>query len=162
MIQGWLAQATGPSGVGSAAAAAVVAVATEPNLGFTVSALILALGGAGGAWARAAISGTQAAGWPWQWNSRMWADAAIGMAFGVLLPAFGTVLKPIFGFDLTQMTAVQQGGIALMCGGGGSWFFTAIGWKTGYIVPASTPQTNPEDPKMGVLKKRDANTQGEE
>lgn len=120
-------------------------------LGFTVVAAMFFLAGALGAWARAVISETEVV-----LSQRMVVDLLIGGAGGILLPIFSPVLDRLLAIEFATWTSLQQAVLAFLIGGGGSWLWTAIGWRTGLIVTpkqAANGGRGPKKPEVGVLLK---------
>ena len=127
----------------------IAGVASEPVVGATWSALILFVGGALGAFARAGYSPTQNVR-----SQRTGLDMLIGGAFGLLLPAFATKLVPFIGLDILSLTALQQGSVAFFTGLAGSSMWTSLGWRLGYIITPQQAATGeaPDKPQVGVLR----------
>lgn len=120
-------------------------------LGFTIAAGMMFLAGALGAWARVAASGTQVV-----WSQRTVVDLLIGGCAGVLLPIFAPIVNPLLSIQFERWTVVQQAVLALILGGSGSFFWTAIGWRMGLIVTAGQAMSHekPARPEVGVLKNK--------
>lgn len=123
--------------------------AVEPDLGLTISALMLFISGAIGAWARAVISGTQTS-----WGQRTIVDCLIGGGVGIILPIVAPILNRVLGIDYYTWTTLQQSVLSFLIGGGGTWLWTAIGWRRGLIVTPEEQSTGikPDPPQQGVLK----------
>ena len=119
--------------------------------GFTVSAAILFLAGAVGAWARAVISGTQKTR---PISERLIVDLLIGGCAGLILPIFAPILDTLLNIKFQSWTTLQQGVLAFGMGGSGSYFWTAIGWRKGLIVTPRQAASGerPPPPEPGVLK----------
>lgn len=131
----------------------VVSVATHSGsieaLGVTIVTGMLFGAGALGALCRVVATRTQI-----NWSQRTFVDMLIGGCAGILLPIFTPAINRIFDIKFETWNAVQQAVLAIFLGGSGSYFWTAIGWRTGLIVTPEEAATGVkrEPPEAGVLK----------
>jgi len=82
-------------------------------------------------------------------------DLLIGGCGGILLPLFSPMLDRVFGIEFKTWNTLQQTVMAFLIGGGGTWLWTAIGWRTGIIVSRSQAANgvkHPPPPEIGVLQ----------
>lgn len=119
-------------------------VSTEEVLGLTWTALMLAIGGALGAFCRAGLSQTQ-----YTISTRTFIDCIIGIVTGILVPVIGLDLVP-GEIKIADLTSLQQSCFAFIIGFGSDAIFTSILWKFGYLKPNGGPH-----PRKGIFTKED-------
>jgi hypothetical protein len=122
------------------------------TLGVTVTAGMLFVCGALGAWGRAKMSDTQAV-----FSERTVIDMLMGGFGGVLLPVItGLVptLSSVLLGDFSKWTALQQSALAFFVGASGNYVWTVIGWRQHLIVTReqALAGVKPEPPEVGLLK----------
>jgi hypothetical protein len=118
-------------------------------LGLTITAAMLFIAGAIGAWGRAKVSDTQIV-----FSQRTIVDMLIGGFGGVLLPIFAPILNKALLGDFGAWTAFQQAALAFFVGATGSYVWTVFGWRKGLIVTPTQAASGvkPPPPEPGVLK----------
>src|SRR4030095_13935597 len=122
------------------------------TLGVTATAIMLFLAGAIGGWVRARISVTQKT-----WSQRTIVDMLIGGYGGVLLPTLAPVLNKVVFSEFQAWTPFQQSALAFFVGAVGSYLWTVIGWRKGWIAAREQVVNGgpPPPPEPGVLNRKE-------
>jgi hypothetical protein len=118
-------------------------------LGFTITALMLFVAGAIGAWCRVVLSRTQNT-----WSQRTVVDVVVGGSWAALLPRLAPLFSSTLIQKLDEWDAVQKSCLALLLGVNGSWLWTTFAWRIGRIITPEQAATGmkPPEPEVGVLK----------